>query len=482
VNRWHALLDEYSALGPWMPHARPPTRSRRWAHLAAERNSTASQRGAPVTLTESLDDPVVRYDGIWVAGLDAAQWPPHPRPDVFIPLQLQVAAGIPWASAAAQIRSAGLSLAGSAAATEHLVCSWARLEGEAQRSPSPLLKAARSSRVEYVTARASCVPHQRRCIAGIIESIEDVTGRRRGHHPARCAGGVKSLNAAGRCGFRAYGSFRLSAEPLESPAPGSTIAERGICCTRRSSWSGSSSARTSSLTATDAQVSTRADDRRLGWRGSRGFGLSAVTEPPSCGWPSTAERTGIEKLIEFLLEEERKRAPFRRGKARSSREVHIAGGTFELRIDRIDSSKAAATPSSTTKSGAPAHWWQGRTVRDPQALGYLMAERSRNVLALANVSLANGRAKILRQGAHKRLLPGVNGLPGMEPTKVPPGEIAAAWQWQTRALAARLQQLARGYHRGAAPSSRRPRVPQLHLTTLCRRVELAALDCARRPR
>ena len=106
VNRWHALLDEYSALGPWLRQSNAFEAVATLADLAGERNFDPASVEAPVTLTESHDDPVVRYDAIWVAGLDAAQWPSAPRPDVFIPLRLQVAAGVPWASAAAQTRAA----------------------------------------------------------------------------------------------------------------------------------------------------------------------------------------------------------------------------------------------------------------------------------------------------------------------------------------------------------------------------------------
>ncbi|HEU4779041.1 MAG TPA: hypothetical protein VFS58_04085, partial [Steroidobacteraceae bacterium] len=79
VNRWHALLDEYSALGPWLPQATASEAVATLADLARERNFDAASIEAPVTLTESHDDPLVSYDGIWVAGLDAAQWPPAPR-------------------------------------------------------------------------------------------------------------------------------------------------------------------------------------------------------------------------------------------------------------------------------------------------------------------------------------------------------------------------------------------------------------------
>ena len=75
VNRWHALLDEYSALGPWLAPSTASEAVATLSDLASERNFDAASVEAPVTLTESHDDPLVRYDGIWVAGLDAAQWP-----------------------------------------------------------------------------------------------------------------------------------------------------------------------------------------------------------------------------------------------------------------------------------------------------------------------------------------------------------------------------------------------------------------------
>jgi hypothetical protein len=85
VNRWHALFDEYSALGAWLPPARAADAVATVIDLARERSFDPASVAAPVTLTDSHDDPLVRYDALWVAGLDAAQWPPPPRPDVFIP-------------------------------------------------------------------------------------------------------------------------------------------------------------------------------------------------------------------------------------------------------------------------------------------------------------------------------------------------------------------------------------------------------------
>jgi hypothetical protein len=163
---------------------------------------------------------------------------------------------------------------------------------------------------------------------------------------------------------------------------------------------------------------------------------------------------------------------------RSDFGVSIGGGQFELRIDRIDAIEGGGYAILDYKSGEPRSLrWNGEVVRDPQLLAYLMAERGRDVVALANVSLANGRAKFTGKTSHRGLLPGVSGLPGMNPNKVPAEQIAAAWQEETGRWLYGLQLVAADYIAGRAPVQPASDVCRnCHLTTLCRRVELATID------
>jgi ATP-dependent helicase/nuclease subunit B len=469
VNRWHGLLDEYSALGPWLPQSTAADAVATLSDLAGERNFDAASVEAPVTLTESHDDPVVRYDGIWVAGLDAAQWPPAPRPDVFIPLRLQVAAGVPWSSAAAQSRAARQSLAGWRAGTDRLVCSWARLEGDAHRSQSPLL-AHLSERRDYVQdARAGTLAaylHR-----PDLEVIDDVQGVRVDtRSPVK--GGVKSLTLQAECGFRAYGELRLRADALKTPAPGLDARERGMLLHKALELVWQKLLSHFRLAATETQI----------LRPTIGDSVEAAVVsvfrghvPAELRLALEREKHRLERLIEDLLDLERARAPFTVDRLEVLREVDIAGGRFALRIDRIDSIEGGGYAILDYKSGEPrALRWYGEEVRDPQLLAYLMAERGRNVQALANVSLVNGRAKFTGKSSHKGLLPGV---PGLNPNKVPADEIAAAWESDTSRWLHGLQMLASAYIAGDAPVQPAPDVCRnCHLTTLCRRVELASID------
>jgi probable DNA repair protein len=470
VNRWHALLDEYSALGPWLKQSTAAEAVATLADLARERNFDAASVEAPVTLTESHDDPLVKYDGIWVAGLDAAQWPPPPRPDVFIPLALQVAAAVPWASAAGQARAARRALGAWRASTNHLVCSWARLEGDAHRSPSPLLAHLRD-RHDYAPA-TRLVALAAALRRPELEALEDEQGVRV-DTSRPVPGGVKPLALQAECGFRAYGEVRLAAGLLETPAPGLDARERGMLLHKALELTWLKLGGHFELTATEQAVlrPTVADS------------VSAAVVSVFRGYVPTELRPAVEReelrlveLILVLLDRERTRAPFTVEKLEARREVRIAGGQFEFRIDRIDSIEGGGYAILDYKSGEPrAPRWNGETVRDPQLLAYFMAERGRDVQALANVSLASGRATFSGKASHKGLLPGVN---GPNPSKIPPQDIAAAWESDTERWLHGLQLLAAAYISGHAPVQPAADVCRnCHLTILCRRVELAhALD------
>jgi probable DNA repair protein len=466
LTRWHALLDEYSALGTWLPSTNAADAVATLADLAGERIFDPASVAAPVTLSESHDDPIVRYDGIWVAGLDAAQWPPPPRPDVFIPLGLQVNAGIPWASAAGQTRAARDYLGAWRGSTDALVCSWARLDGDAHRTASPLL-----------VRLAEQVPHESALVPSLaqrlrhpqIESIEDMAGVPVDTSVA-VAGGVRPLELQAECGFRAYGERRLAADELETPAPGIDARERGMLLHKALELVWDNLQGHFQLTATDSKV--------LGV--VIGNAVEAATISVFRGYVPVdlrpaleREKLRLERLIRKLLDVERTRASFVVEMVEARRTVSIAGGEFAVRIDRIDFIEGGGYAILDYKSGeARAPRWQADALRDPQLLAYLLAERGRNVQALANVSLTQGRARFVGKSSRTGLLPGV---PGMNPNKIPADEIEAAWHSESQRWLQGLTTLAAAYLAGHAPVQPAPDVCRnCHLTVLCRRVELTA--------
>jgi probable DNA repair protein len=466
VARWHTLLDEYSALGSWLPRTTAASAVDTLSDLAAERSFDPASFAAPITLTDSHDDPLVRFDGIWVAGLDAAQWPPPPRPDVFLPLRLQNAAGIPWASASGQTRLAHASLGHWRCATDELVCSWARLDGDAHRTPSPLLARLGAAAYEGQTS----TPLARTLRTESLESLDDSAGppvdRTR-----TVAGGVRPLTLQAECGFRAYAELRLSARELESPAPGIDPRDRGMLLHKALEfvWRRLQN----QFFLKDASADLRVLRPMIATAVE-----AAVTHvfhgriPVELMHAVDRERMRVERLIERLLEKECERTAFSIDALEASREVSIAGGNFSLRIDRIDAIEGGGFAILDYKSGEPRSLrWSGERLRDPQLIAYLLAERGRDVQALANISLASDRAKFTGRSARQRLLPGIKGLAA---EKIPAAEIDAAWQADLARWIDAVQGIASDYLAGRAPVEPAPDVCRTcDLTILCRRLELA---------
>ena len=467
VTRWYALFDEYSALGSWLPRASAADAVATVVDLARERSFDPASVAAPVTLTDSQDDPVVRYDAIWVAGLDAARWPPPPRPDVFIPLRLQVGAGVPAASAAGQSARARASLAAWLAASPSLVCSWARLDGDAHRTPSPLLAGLRESQdPEKGDSRTLAA----RLRVPQLEKLDDSMGT-----PVDTAfivpGGTRPITLQAECGFHAYGEMRLDGLPLEEPKPGIDPRDRGKLLHKALElvWS-KLEANFLTVKASDAQTRGPAIEASV---------RAAITHvysgqiPPELQPAVERERFRLERLIEALFQVEATRTPFGIDSLEAQRQVNIAGGTFEIRIDRIDSLEGGGYAILDYKTGEPRPLrWDSERFRDPQLLTYLLAERGRDVQALANISLSRGRARFTGRAARKGLLPDVR---GDDPGKVPAALIDANWNEQLEGWLNALRALAQQYLQGDAavqPGSDVCR--NCHLTVLCRRVELAA--------
>jgi RecB family exonuclease len=379
---------------------------------------------------------------------------------------------MPSASAAGQARLAHAALDAWRRSTDRLVCSWARLEGDAQRSMSPLLMRLGAQTGHRPTR--GFVSLGATLARADLEDIEDVIGMPVDTRQP-VAGGVTPLTLQAECAFRAYGEMRLGARALETPAPGIDARERGMLLHKALElvW-GNLDRQHFALVATTAQ------DRRPMIANAVHAAVVHVFQgyvPLELRPAVDRETHRVERLIEKLLEVETLRTPFQVDKLEARRKVSIAGGEFELRIDRIDLIEGGGYAILDYKSGESRRpRWDGESLREPQLLAYLLAERGRNVQALANVSMTRGRAKFIGRASRKGLLPDVDGMPGMNPNKVPAEQIESTWQSEVERWLTGLHRLGGEYIAGHAPVQPAADVCRLcPLTTLCRRMELAAV-------
>jgi len=139
VVRLHELLDEFGQLASSAGAMSREEAIHWFGELAARTAFRPADDDAVITISAALADPVVLYDGIWVAGLHADAFPQPVQPDPFLPLPEQIAAGIPASSASGRLAEARGLLTAWRAATDTLVLSVPSRAEDLELLPSPLL-------------------------------------------------------------------------------------------------------------------------------------------------------------------------------------------------------------------------------------------------------------------------------------------------------------------------------------------------------
>ncbi len=286
---------------------------------------------APVSLSGRLADPSLALDGLWVCGLHAEAWPRAPRPDPFLPWELQAAAGIPEATADGMLELArAMTERWATSAAEVLFSRPLRIDDE-DCLPSPLILEFPETAEMPGAAQPSGSYWRAMRDTGRLEAIEDTAGP-----PldvgAPLRGGAWAVTLQSLCPIRAFADRRLGAERLEHPQPGFDPRTRGTLVHQ-------------TLAILWAKLETRERLAALG-ESERGTLVAAAASQAIASqvertprWPLPLvelERRRLVALVKEWLAVEVTRPPF----AVVARELEIAANVaahpVHLRIDRID--------------------------------------------------------------------------------------------------------------------------------------------------
>jgi probable DNA repair protein len=457
LEGWRALLQQFADLGA----ALGPCGAQRAVDVLAgmARREAFAPVGAdfPVLVTASIDDPVVRYDGIRVCGLQADVWPPAARLDPYLPWALQRRAAIPQGSPAGCLQRAREAMATWQQATGELSLGWARRDDDTELAPSPLLSAWPSLEVE--PALPPLVERLRALSPAVLEPMQDQRGA---PWPAGRAlpKGVRALELQNRCPFRAYAEIRLGAEEPRVPQPGVSPLERGEYLHRvlELTWAGIGDSAT--LATLDA------GGRRARVQAAAESALELLARPgrPPVDARSVArERERAVEVVAGLLELERQRTPFRVLGREWELETQVAGVPLRLRIDRVDAFADGRLAIVDYKTGAsrPLDWVSDRA-EPVQLFTYALALQAQAAGAIG----ALGNVHLVRRGKVFSAMSEVEAL-------LPEAKVAFDWAPLLRQWRAQVERLAADFLRGDARVE--PLVDackRCHLPGACRRAEL----------
>jgi probable DNA repair protein len=448
-QRFEALLGELATLEPATQRLSGAAAAGLLDELAAREHFEPASDDVAVTVTASLDDPIVRYDGIWVAGLTADAWPRPVQPNALIPATVQRTARLPGSAPARTLAAARALQALWPQRARDCVLSYPKSEQDLPAQPSPLLQglapAAPAEQVELPT-----------WLAALPLPLQSWSELRGNPWPARrdLKGGAKLLELQALCPFRGYAELRLSAGELAVSERGVDALEHGRMLHRAlelfwQQMGGSEALQADPVGA--MQLAAQCATQALEQIGPAVPGsLSALL--------LARERERIHALLLRMIEWESARAPFRIQHLEWSTGLTLAGHRLPLRLDRVDRLDDGRLLLLDYKSGKaqPFDAFAQRPSQ-PQLAAYALALGAE----VAGVSMLYvGREEVQVRGVADR----AGRLKKLPAVPEPLGWMQLQQQWQQR-----LQVLAQEFIDGYAALEPQPRAcERCHLQLLCR--------------
>jgi ATP-dependent helicase/nuclease subunit B len=425
---------------------------------------------AAITVIDPATSAGMRFDALWVTGLDADGWPASASPDALIPLELQRTSAMPEATAARMLQQALTQLDRWQRSADRVVLSWAGRDGDIELNRSPLLGRLRAD--EALLTHASPTVALRELLFRERPPLEVLRDDRAPALPRKeTRGGSRTIELQSRCPFRAQAEIRLRADALPRVGVGIEPIDRGAILHRvlEDLW-GVLRTQQRLLELDDLEI-----ERRVRESAQRHALQALSIDTPSRHRLAMLEIDSVTRQIVQLLQQEKLRPGFSVHLAEAKEAYEIGGLSITLRPDRIDQLDAGGELLIDYKLGA-SHtqrgWFDslpGRP-RQPQLPLYGLAHAER-LRGLSYVILAPGAVEYRGWSDGTPIASGVLAYPaGIRTDLGDPADWGALlhhWQFT-------LTRLAEHYVAGRAEVDPLPQeCMYCHLSTLCRVNELA---------
>lgn len=219
---WNETLAKLAELDPVLGRVQRQVALGWLNRFASETLFQPRAANAPVQVLGLLEATGMTFDATWVMGMDDETLPASPRPNPFLPIEVQRDKGMPNASAAREHDFARDVFDGLCRSASHVAFSHASSEAGAERRPSPLLREVADGG-EPPAEVPALAPHYFQ--AGASETFIDAQGSP--HAGGYVRGGTALLQNQSHCAFRAFALHRLHALEWPTPANGPDAKVRG---------------------------------------------------------------------------------------------------------------------------------------------------------------------------------------------------------------------------------------------------------------
>jgi probable DNA repair protein len=497
LHRWQQAVESCGSLGfdgrriSWREFLAQLSRALDETLFAPE------SRNAPILIAGPAESAGLDADAVWFLGAAEEAWPANGAAHPLLPIDVQRTAGMPHATAQLDWELAEAVTRRLLAAAPKVCFSFARQNAAAETRPSRL--------VVQIAGEPRELPPELQTPASpapLTVPFEDFS--RVPFAPGKVAGGAAVMTAQSQCPFKAFATARLGAEDWRAAEAGLTASQRGslLHAVLHSIWAGPpegirSHAELLSLTNQEAGC-PRSGFSDLGndepQSAPSNESLSALQAFVAAHVRRTLARElrphlreqmprrylelealRLTRLVTEWLEFESARVSFEVAATEEKRTIHLAGLSFDLRLDRLDRLIDDTLLVIDYKSGnvSPNAWATPRPeeVQLPLYAGFAMKEDE----VLGGLAFAKVRPGELefagRVGDAAATL--FSGLKGTSPLMKNPFTAEQLLDWRDC-----IQQLAQDFIAGRAevdPREAPKTCERCGLQTLCRIQENSAV-------
>ena len=329
LAKWHEVIADFAALDRVLARTGYTDAVSRLRRMAADALFQPESPEVPIQVLGELEATGMAFDHLWVMGLSDETWPRAPRPNPFLPAELQRAAGVPQGSAAGMLEQARRLTGEWLSCADEVVLSYPLREDDREFKASPLIVAVPDGAIalpEYASYR------------GAVHDLRKIGFGQDARPPALGAGsavggGTAVIQDQAACPFRAFARRRVGAEGLATPHAGLDAMERGSLVHRvlAQVWGQlktKSALETIPAADLDALLARAAEEAVARIRRQRPTVLS--------GRFAEIEKRRLARLAREWLELEKQRGGFTVLATEDERRIEIGGLTLNARLDRVD--------------------------------------------------------------------------------------------------------------------------------------------------
>ena len=384
--RWATLVAEFGACDDYVGPVSAREAAGVLRDLAEAVLFEPEELRAPLLVIDAETCAGMRFDALWVCGLDDARWPPPAAPDPFLPRDWQVQRRLDGCSAEVAEEQARALLQSLAASADEVILSVPQFDDDAPLLPSPLLDGI-ARREPPALWRAPSLAAWTFAERPVVERLVDGTMPAVGRAEAG-RGGARLLELQAACPYRAQVELRLGARALEETEAGLDAAARGdlVHAVLARVWQElRDSQRLRALSDAAAREVVRravAAELDASHRAAEGV-LRRLLE---------IEAAWLEERVLELLAQDRARPDFSVESIEQRMATSIGGLTLDLRPDRIDRLADGSFAVVDYKTGADADVkaWLEERPKLPQLPLYATAAGADRIGAVAFARIRAG--------------------------------------------------------------------------------------------